>query len=74
MYQQPPPALARMATAPKAPDVIITPRRDFALLCEIPSLPSIAEIAMDDVKLAGVRCVLRISLYLVFVYGYCQLV
>ena len=54
-YHQPPAALTRMALAPKAPDVIVTPRRDFALLCEIPSLPSIAEIAVDDVKLAGLR-------------------
>ena len=45
-YHQPPAALTRMALAPKAPDVIVTPRRDFALLCEIPSLPSMAEIGL----------------------------
>lgn len=56
-YSSPPEALARMALAQKPPELMISPCRKFAILREVPSLPSIVEVAADDVKLAGLRCV-----------------
>jgi hypothetical protein len=54
-YREPCDVLKAMATAPKPPALAMSPCKRFAVLCEIPALPSIIEVATEDVKLAGIR-------------------
>ncbi len=54
-YQLPSAALQAVVDAPRAPSLSLSPRRDIAALTQAPSLPSIAEVAQPELKLAGLR-------------------
>lgn len=54
-YQLPPEALARLVDAPPTPSVSLSPDRSQVLLMHQPGLPSIAELAEPELRLAGLR-------------------
>jgi dipeptidyl aminopeptidase/acylaminoacyl peptidase len=54
-YQLPSAALQAVVDAPRAPALSLSPRRDTAALLQTPPLPSIAEVAQPELKLAGLR-------------------
>jgi dipeptidyl aminopeptidase/acylaminoacyl peptidase len=54
-YQMPPAPLQAIVDAPRAPMLGLSPKRDLASMTEIPALPSIAEVAQPELKLAGLR-------------------
>ncbi|MEJ7808090.1 MAG: S9 family peptidase, partial [Telluria sp.] len=54
-YQLPPAALQAVVDAPRGPTLIPSPRRNLASMVDTPALPSIAEVAQPELKLAGVR-------------------
>ncbi|MGH9458427.1 MAG: alpha/beta hydrolase family protein [Thermoanaerobaculia bacterium] len=54
-YQRPPESLARLVDAPLTPVVEPSPDRAQLLLLERPSLPTIAELAEPELRLAGLR-------------------
>ncbi|NNE47180.1 MAG: S9 family peptidase [Rhodothermales bacterium] len=55
VYQQPPDALAALVDAPTTPAVSLSPDRSHLLLMHRPNLPSIAEVAAPELRLAGLR-------------------
>jgi len=55
MYRTPPQALIDIVDAPPTPLVSIGPNRQWLLLMHRPSLPSIAELAQPELRLAGLR-------------------
>jgi dipeptidyl aminopeptidase/acylaminoacyl peptidase len=54
-YQTPAPELAALVDAPVTPGVSLSPDASLMLLMERPSLPSIAEVAAPELRLAGLR-------------------
>lgn len=54
-YQQPPQAMIDMVDSPLIPQTSLSPTRDWLMLLERPTLPTIAELAQPEVRLAGVR-------------------
>ena len=54
-YQMPPEALANLVDAPTTPAVSLSPDHSHMLLMHRPSLPSIAELAEPELRLAGIR-------------------
>ncbi len=54
-YQMPPVQLQAIVDAPRAPTLSISPKRNLASMVESPALPSIAEVAQPELKLAGLR-------------------
>ena len=54
-YQLPSAALQAIVDAPRAPSLSLSPKRDLALEMGSPSLPSIAQVAQPELKLAGMR-------------------
>lgn len=54
-YQMPPPQLQAIVDAARTPMISLSPKRDLATMVELPSLPSIAEVAQPELKLAGMR-------------------
>jgi len=54
-YALPSAALQAVVDAPRAPTLSLSPRRDIAAMLQTPSLPSIAEVAQPELKLAGLR-------------------
>ena len=54
-YQDPLPAITRILNAPPAPAVLSSPDRSKLLLMEQPGLPSIAQVAGPELRLAGER-------------------
>ena len=54
-YQLPPAQLQAIVDAPRAPTLGISPKRNLITLMDTPALPSIAEVAQPELKLAGVR-------------------
>ncbi|WP_460537363.1 alpha/beta hydrolase family protein [Chitinimonas naiadis] len=54
-YQMPAPELQALVDAPRGPGFSIGPKRGVALLTGLPGLPSIAEVAQPELKLAGLR-------------------
>ncbi len=54
-YQTPPSELASLVDAPTTPAVLLSPDRSHMVLMEQPSLPSIAEMAEPELRLAGIR-------------------
>ncbi len=54
-YQQPPAALAALVDAPTTPAVSLSPDGSRLLLMHRPGLPSIAEVAAPELRLAGLR-------------------
>ena len=54
-YRLPSAALQAIVDAPRAPAFQLSPRRDLAMLMGSPALPSIAQVAQPELKLAGLR-------------------
>jgi len=54
-YRMPPKAIADLVDAPPTPAVSVGPNRQWMLIMERPSLPSIAELAQPELRLAGLR-------------------
>ena len=54
-YRLPSAALQAVVDAPRAPSLRLSPRRDMVAMLQTPSLPSIAEVAAPELKLAGLR-------------------
>ncbi|AOZ48777.1 S9 family peptidase [Chromobacterium vaccinii] len=54
-YQTPPPELAALVDAPRAPLQSLNPRNDTVLQTHRPGLPGIADVAQPELKLAGLR-------------------
>lgn len=54
-YQLPPQAMIDMVDAPPIPQTIMSPNGEWLMLLERQALPSVAELAQPDLRLAGVR-------------------
>lgn len=54
-YQMPPKAIADLADAPLTPAVMLSPNGTTMLIMERPSMPSIEEVAQEELRLAGTR-------------------
>lgn len=54
-YQLPPAQLQAIVDAPRAPVLGLSPQRNLATMVDTPALPSIAEVAQPELKLAGLR-------------------
>ncbi|QBC43775.1 S9 family peptidase [Iodobacter fluviatilis] len=54
-YQTPPAELQALVDAPRGPLFRLGPKHGTALLLNLPSLPSIADVAQPELKLAGLR-------------------
>lgn len=54
-YQMPDPVIAGLIDAPPTPGVSISPNREYMLLLKRPNLPSIEEVAQEELRLAGIR-------------------
>ncbi len=54
-YRLPSAALQAVVDAPRAPSIYLSPRRDMAAMVQTPALPSIAQVAQPELKLAGLR-------------------
>ena len=54
-YELPSAALQAVVDAPRAPSLFLSPRRDITALMQMPSLPSIQQVAQPELKLAGLR-------------------
>lgn len=54
-YQLPAPELQALVDAPRGPEFRLGPLNKTGLLMSIPALPSIAEVAQPELKLAGLR-------------------
>src|SRR5690606_33272292 len=54
-YLLPSAALQAVVDAPRAPSLYLSPKRDLTALLQTPALPSIAQVAAPELKLAGLR-------------------
>lgn len=54
-YQTPPQAIIDLIDAPPTPGVLVSPDNRWLLLLERSSLPSIEEVAQEELRLAGLR-------------------
>ncbi|MEO1627571.1 MAG: prolyl oligopeptidase family serine peptidase [Bacteroidota bacterium] len=54
-YQLPPKAIADLIDAPPTPAATLSPSHQWMLLLDRPNLPSIEEVAQDELRLAGIR-------------------
>ena len=54
-YQRPAESLAQLVDAPVTPSVMFSPTRETMLFMHLPSMPSIAEMAAPELRLAGMR-------------------
>ena len=54
-YQMPSAELQSLVDAPRGPEFRLGPKNKTGLLVSIPNLPSIAEVAQAELKLAGLR-------------------
>lgn len=54
-YQMPVSALQAIVDAPRAPQLMLGPRRDIVALLQTPPLPGIDLVAQPELKLAGLR-------------------
>jgi len=54
-YQEPPSEIIELVDAPATPSVRISPDRDKILYIENPGLPSIEDLAREELRLAGIR-------------------
>lgn len=55
LYKQPPPPIAQILDAEPRPAVSVSPDRRWILLMERAALPTIAEVAAPEIRLAGAR-------------------
>jgi len=68
-YCQPVPELKAIVDAPRAPQLTLSPRRDLALLVQMPDLPGIDVVAQPELKLAGLRIHPRVHAQSAFSFG-----
>ncbi len=54
-YQSPDPIIQSLIDAPPTPGAYISPDGKFLLMAERPSMPSIEEVAQEELRLAGIR-------------------
>ena len=54
-YKMPPKAIADLVDAPPTPGVSIDPATKWMLILDRPSLPSIDELALPELRIAGMR-------------------
>ena len=54
-YQQPPQALIDMVDSPLIPQTLLAPNREWLMFLERPALPSVADLAQPELRLAGLR-------------------
>lgn len=54
-YQMPPDDVVRIVDAPPAPGVSISPDREWIMIMDRASLPTIEELAQPELRLAGIR-------------------
>ena len=54
-YQLPPQAVIDMVDAPLIPQTLLAPNREWLMLLERPALPSVADLAQPELRLAGLR-------------------
>src|SRR6266508_6835546 len=54
-YRLPPGEMVALVDAPETPEVAVSPERQWLLLMERPSLPSITELAQPELRLGGLR-------------------
>jgi dipeptidyl aminopeptidase/acylaminoacyl peptidase len=54
-YQTPPKAIADLIEAPLTPGVSISPDHEWMLFLDRPSLPSIEEVAQEELRIGGIR-------------------
>jgi dipeptidyl aminopeptidase/acylaminoacyl peptidase len=54
-YRMPAAELRAIVDAPRAPQLMLGPKRDIAAMMQVPPLPSIALVAQPELKLAGIR-------------------
>jgi dipeptidyl aminopeptidase/acylaminoacyl peptidase len=54
-YQLPPEAIVALVDAPQTPAVLLSPDKKTILLLNRPGLPSIADLSMPELRLAGIR-------------------
>jgi dipeptidyl aminopeptidase/acylaminoacyl peptidase len=54
-YRLPPAALQAIVDAPRAPQLVLSPKRDVVAFIQIPALPSITKVAQPELKLAGLH-------------------
>ncbi len=54
-YQLPPEAIVAVVDAPQTPAVLLSPDNKTILLLHRPGLPSIADLSMPELRLAGIR-------------------
>lgn len=54
-YQTPPQAMVDMVEAPRIPQTVLSPNNEWLMLLERAALPSVAELAQPELRLAGLR-------------------
>ena len=54
-YQIPPRAIVELVDAPTTPSMSISPRNDRVLLLENPGLPTLSDLADEELRLGGIR-------------------
>ncbi len=55
VYQEPPEEIIELVDAPSTPSVNLSPGNDLILLMESPELPSIDMLAIEELRLGGIR-------------------
>lgn len=68
-YRTPVPELQAIVDAPRAPQLILGPKRDLAAMWQSPDLPGIDVVAQPELKLAGLRFHPRVHAPSVFSLG-----
>ncbi|MBE2292769.1 MAG: prolyl oligopeptidase family serine peptidase [Xanthomonadales bacterium] len=68
-YREPVPELKAIVDAPRAPQLTLSPRRDLAVLVQMPDLPGIDVVAQPELKLAGLRIHPRVHAPSAFAFG-----
>lgn len=54
-YQVPPQPIVEMVDAPRAPQTSLSPTGEWVMLLDVPALPSVADLAQPELRLAGLR-------------------
>lgn len=68
-YREPVDALRAIVDAPRAPQLMLSPRRDIAVMVQMPNLPGIDVVAQPELKLAGLRLHPRVHASSSFSFG-----
>lgn len=68
-YQTPPPELAALVDAPRTPQQSLSPQQNIVLQISRPGLPSIADVAQPELRLAGLRLNPKMRAYSQFNFG-----